>query len=95
MKLQLSKNLKLISVQENNYQNGKLLAVVCYFTFFDEEGVAYIGTDKLDNEHPSFGMTEIASELSDSFNELIEDNWYKIASKCKEYVEEWKLENAD
>ena len=93
--IQLSKNLKLTSVQENNYRNGKLLAVVCYFTFFDEEGVAYIGIDKLDNEHPSFGITEIASELSDSFNKLIEDNWDKIVVKCKEYLKEWELENAE
>lgn len=92
---QLTKNLQLISVDENNAQGNKLLAVVCYFKFFDEEGVAYISTDKLDGDYPSYGMTEISSELSGSFNDLLEDedNWKKIIVKVKEYIKEWELEN--
>ena len=93
--LQLTKKLQLTSIDENNFQGDKLLAVVCYFTFFGEEGTAYISTNKLDNGYPSFGMTEMSSELSDSFNELIEDNWDKIVEKVKEYITEWELDNAE
>jgi hypothetical protein len=95
--LQLTKNLQLTSIDENNFQGDKLLAVVCYFTFFGEEGIAYISTNKLDGDYPSYGMTEISSELSDSFNDLLEDddNWQKIVAKVKEYIKEWELQNAD
>jgi hypothetical protein len=55
--LQLTKNLQLTSIDENNVQGDKLLAVACYFTFFGEEGVAYISTNKLDGDYPSYGMT--------------------------------------
>lgn len=92
--LQLTKNLHLTGVYENNIQGDKLLAVVCYFTFFGEEGLAYIATSKLDSDYPSYGMTEICSELSDSFNELLEDGetWQKIVVRIKEFVKEWKSE---
>jgi hypothetical protein len=95
--LQLTKNLQLTSIDENNFQGDKLLAVVCYFTFFGEEGIAYISTNKLDGDYPYYGMTEISSELSDSFNDLLEDddNWQKIVAKVKEYIKEWELQNAD
>lgn len=95
--LQLTKNLQLTSIYENNVQCDKLLAVVCYFTFFGEEGIAYISTNKLDGDYPSYAMTEISSELCDSFNDLLEDddNWQKIVVKVKEYIKEWELENAD
>lgn len=95
--LQLTKNLQLTSIDENNYQNGKLLSVVCYFTFFEEEGIAHISTNKLDGEYPSYGMTEISSELSNSFDELLQDkdNWENIVEKVKEYLKEWELQNAD
>ena len=94
--LQLTKNLQLTSIDENNVQDDKLLAVVCYFTFFGEEGIAYISTNKLDGDYPSYCMTEISSELSDSFNDLLEDdeNWQKIVAKVKEYIKKWELENA-
>lgn len=87
--LQLSKNLKLISVQENNYRDGKLLAVVCYFTFFDEEGAAYVSTDKLESKYASYGITEMCSELSDSFTDLLDENWDKVAKHIKKFVKEW------
>lgn len=91
--IQLSKNLTLISIQENHWQNGKLLAVVCYFRFFDEEGVAYISTDKLTSKYASYGITEISSELAGSFNDIIEENWERISREAKKFVKEWNLEN--
>jgi len=95
--LELSKNLKLTHIDENNWKDGKLIAVVLYFTFFGEDGIAYVVIDKLDGEYPSYAMTEMCSELSDSFNEQIEneDNWNKIVLAIKEYVKEWYVENAE
>ena len=42
-------------------------------------------------------MTEICDELSDSFNDILEDedNWKKIVEKVKEYIKEWELKNID
>jgi hypothetical protein len=93
--LELSKNLKLTHIDVNNCKNGKLIAVVCYFTFFGEHGEAYILVDKLDGDYASYGMTEIYNELSDSFNEQLEDedNWTKIVSAVKDYIKEWETEN--
>lgn len=95
--IQLTKNLHLTGVYENNVQGDKLLAVVCYFTFFEEEGLAYISTNKLDSEYPSYGMTEISSELSDSFNELLDDDetWRKIVLRIKEFVKECESQQED
>ncbi len=93
--LELSKNLKLTYITENNWRDGKLIAVQCYFTFFGEHGEAFIVIDKLDGEFPSYAMTEICSELSDSFNDLLEDddNWEKIVNEVKKYVKQWELKN--
>lgn len=97
--MDITKNLKLESVQENNAEWGpegnKLIAVVCYFTFFGEEGEAYLDTDRLDGKYPSYGMTEISSELADSFNEMLEKHWLAIVAKVKEYIKEWELSQAD
>lgn len=94
--LQLTKNLALTSINENNVQFDKLLAVECYFTFFGEEGVAFISTDRLDGNFPSYGMTEMLTELADSFNELLRDDeiWKKIVAKVKEYIKAWELEQS-
>lgn len=95
--LELSKNLKLTAISENNWKGGKLIAVVCYFTFFDKEGEAFIVLDKLEGDYPSYAMTEISSELSDSFNDILEEegNWKKIVLEVKKYIKEWELENAE
>ena len=95
--LELTKNLKLTSVTANNWENGKLIAVQCFFAFFGEHGEAFIVIDKLDGDYPSYAMTEICTELSDSFNDLLEDddNWQKIVAVVKEYVKQWELEDAE
>lgn len=92
----LSKNLKLTCIQENNWENGNLIAVICYFDFFGEEGVAYVVVDKIDSEYASYTMTEMTAELSESFNELLDDenNWKKIGIEVKKYIDHWNLENA-
>ena len=96
-KLQLSPNLRLIYIDENNYQNGELISVVCYFNFFGQEGEVYISLDKLVGEYPSYGMTEISSELSDSFNDILDnyDNWKKITEEVRKFVKLWTSENVD
>jgi hypothetical protein len=95
--LELSKNLKLTHIDENNWKDGKLIAVVLYFTFFGEDGTSYVVIDKLDGEYPSYATIEICSELSDSFNEQIEneDNWNKIVLAIKEFEKEWYVENEE
>ncbi len=88
--LELSKNLKFTSIYEEYIEGNKLLSVECYFMFFDTEGVANISINNLDSEYPSYGMTEIESDLSDSFNSLLEDYWFKISERVKQFVKEWE-----
>lgn len=95
--LVLSKNLKLTHIFVNNLEDGKLNTVVLYFTFFGEDGTAYVVIDELDNEYPSYAMTEICSEIADSFNEQLEDeeNWNEIILAIKEFIKHWELECSD
>ena len=95
--LKLSENLKLIGIQENNSQDNKLITVQCYFDFFGKEGEAFVVIENLDDEYPRYAMTEICSELSDSFNYLLddEDNWKKIGEEIKKYIEYWNELNSD
>lgn len=95
--VELSKNLILTGLDENNCQDGKLIAIACFFTFFGEEAEVFIVVKHLTQEEPRYAYTEITSDLSASFNELLEeeDIWTKIVVEAKKYVEEWKLENAE
>lgn len=95
--VQLSKNLNLTSIQENNWKDGKLISVVCFFDFFGEEGEAFVVVDKLESDYPSYAMTEISSELSESFEDLLEDEetWKKIVIEIKKYVANWEKQYAD
>lgn len=89
--LNLSKNLKLTFIEENNWNEKELITVVCYFTFFGNLGKAYIMIKKIGAPSASYAMTEISSELSDSFSEQLEDedNWKKIVTEVKKYVSKW------
>ncbi len=91
--IQITKNLKLLSVQENNVQDQKLIAVVCYFEFFGEEGAAYVVVKDLDKPFSSYGMKEMDSELFDSFDELTDDHWDEIKEEIKKFIEEWESYN--
>lgn len=93
--INLSKNLILNYIEENMVKDDKLISVELSFSFFNQYGVAYAVIEKLDSGHP-WAMTEITSELSDSFNELLEDEevYDMIKSKIKEYQIEWIKENA-
>jgi hypothetical protein len=71
--LNLTKNLILYSIEENMSEGDKLKTVLLSFSFFGEHGEAYLTLQKVEENIPSFAMTEITSELSDSFNELLED----------------------
>jgi hypothetical protein len=95
--IELSKNLTLTGFDENNCQDGKLIAIACFFTFFGKEAEVLIVVKRLDQEEPRYAYTEITSELSASFNELLDEEeiWTKIVIEAKKYVEEWKLENAE
>ena len=94
--LQITNNLKLEYVYENNVVDNKLIAVECAFHFFGEESVAYVAIDRIENETATYAMTETTSGLGSSFNEVLaeKDNWDKIRAKIKEYANNWKLENS-
>lgn len=95
--LKLSENLTLTGIQENNSQDNKLITVQCYFDFFGKEGEAFVVIEQLDEEYARYAMTEICSELSDSFNDLLDDesNWKKIGQEIKKYIEYWNELNSD
>lgn len=95
--LELSPNLKLIYIDENNCQGDELIAVVCHFDFFGQDGEVYISINKLNGEYPSYGMTEISTELSDSFNNQLDDydNWKKITEEVRKFIRLWTAENVD
>jgi phosphatidylserine/phosphatidylglycerophosphate/cardiolipin synthase-like enzyme len=98
----LSENLTLESVSENNWKDGKLIAVVCYFRFFGSQGEASIFIDELENDRPSYFSISIVKELSDNFKDLKElsdnfknllqkeENWKKIILEVKKYTKEWE-----
>ncbi len=95
--IKLSENLKLTGIQENNSQDNELITVVCYFDFFGKEGEAYVVIENLNDEYPRYAMTEICTELSESFNDLLDDeeNWKAIGSEIKKYIEYWNELNSD
>ena len=95
--LQLSENLTLTGISGNNEENGKLITVECFFEFFGKDGNAFVVIERLDEEYPRYAMTEICNELSDSFNELLDDeeNWKKIGVEIKKYIQYWTELNSD
>ncbi len=95
--VKLSENLTLTGISENNEENGKLITVECYFEFFGKDGNAFVVIERLDEEYPRYSMTEICNELSDSFNDLLdnEKNWKKIGLEIKKYIEYWNKLNSD
>lgn len=95
--LNLTKNLVLHYIEENMVKDDKLITVELWFSFFGESGQAYITMERIHEDIPSYAMTEISSELSDSFNDLLEDDdiFEVIKTKCLEYEEQWNKEWAE
>jgi hypothetical protein len=95
--VKLSENLTLTGISENNEENGKLITVECFFEFFGKDGNAFVVIERLDEEYPRYAMTEICNELSYSFNDLLdnEENWKKIGTEIKKYIEYWNELNSD
>jgi hypothetical protein len=87
--LDLTPNLKLAYIDENNCRDSKLIAVELQFVFFGCDAEAYLTVDSLDDERPSFGMTSSPSELHESFTSLIDENWSKIVPEVRKYVAQW------
>lgn len=89
--IKLSENLTLTGIEENNSENNKLITVQCHFDFFGKDGEAFVVIKRLDEEYPRYAMTEICSELSESFNDLLddEDTWKKIIEEIKKYILYW------
>lgn len=93
--IELTPKLKLNYIDENNVQDNELIAVCCFFSFYGEEGTAYLTIDKLDSEWASFAMVESCSDLHESFEEQLEENWEGIVKAVKAYHENWKKEMAE
>lgn len=68
-----------------------------FFNFFNEQGTAFVVIENLDEEYPRYAMTEISSELTDSFNDLLDDeeNWKKLGLEIKKYIEYWNELNSE
>jgi|GEM_PF-5307118 len=93
-RIELTPKLTLNYIEENNVQDDKLIAVCCFFSFYGEEGTAYLTIEKLESECASFAMVESCGDLHDSFNDQLEENWKGIVKAVKTYYEEWKKEMA-
>ena len=91
-RIELTPKLTLNYIEENNVQDDNLIAVCCFFSFYGEDGTAYLTMDKLDSEWASFAMVESNGDLHDSFNDQLEENWEGIVKSVKAYHEEWKKE---
>ena len=92
---QLTPNLILNYIEENNIQGKNLIAVECHFTFYGKHGSGFITIKKLDSEWPSFAMIESNSDLHDSFCDQLEENWDEIVKHVREYCKTWKNNNTD
>lgn len=93
--MKLNNNLTLNWIAENNSKDEELITVELCLTFLEKKGKAYVVIKDLDDEYSRYAMTEIASEVSSSFNNALEeeDVWKKIVLEVKKYVAEWKIEN--
>jgi hypothetical protein len=93
--LELTKKLTLNYIEENMVRDEKLISVYLSFSFYGEDGDAYLILEKLEEEYPNYAMTSIASDISDSFNEQLEDDeiYAKIKAEVKKFVTEYELEN--
>lgn len=88
--VKITEKLCLTNIDSNNWKGEKLIAVSCDFTFYGEHGLAYIVIEKLDKDNPRIGMFETyASDLLDSFQKAIEDNWALICENLLRFEEEW------
>lgn len=97
MQIKLTKNLILQYIEENVVKENKLITVYITFSFFGELGEVYFHLKNLKEEWASYAMTQITSELSDSFNDLLEDDevFNKIKEKVELFAKEWAENQAE
>lgn len=91
-RISITDNLKLFSVSENNWDDNKLIAVVCNFTFFDKYADAYIAVDSLNVDKPRYGMIESEEEIHDLLKYTLEKDevWNKLVPILLEYKTNWE-----
>ena len=92
--IELTPNLKLEHIEENNTAGEELIAVCCFFDFYNKEGLAYILVDKLESEDADFAMIEGCDDLHDSFSAQLEESWKEIVKAVKSYHKKWKEKEA-
>lgn len=93
---QLTKNLKIQSIEANNWKHDDqdreiTICWALHFEFFNTPGFSvFIADDAILREHPSFQLVESdEAELHDSFMYAIENSWDLIVNAVKK----WEAEN--
>lgn len=93
--LQLTDNLILHYIEDNNFDEDKLITVELSFTFFGQNGTTYFLVEDLEDEYPMFASTSISGGLIESFETVLEDNMEVIIEYIKEFNNNWIKENAE
>lgn len=85
---EITPKLTLTGISAHDSYAGRLI-VKCDFMFYGEEGEAYISMGSVDDEYPSYEMTEMTISLASSFRQLLEDcdNWDIIRSEVKKFTD--------
>lgn len=93
LQLNLAENILLHYIDLNNYgtdpKTGKTINRIFQFSFsfYGKHFDVYVREEKLDSDYGSVEM-EGASDLFDSFNDLMEDDyWPVLVALCKKYIE--------
>lgn len=90
-KIQLTENLSLQSLDDNFFEDEKLITVHCSFLFFGKKCEAYVGVEDLQPDRPRFSMIESCGELHRSFTDLLEEEhiWNIIYAQICLYKNWW------
>lgn len=90
-KLQITENLHLESIEENFWEDNKLITVRCWLSFFGQECYAYVAVDDLQPDVPKYTMLESYGEMHTSFVDLLQEphNWNLIYAQVLLYKKWW------
>ena len=92
----LTENLILHYVEANNWDHDKdgneiTTMYELSFGFYESYHSVYVAAKNLDGEYARYASIEGKSELFDSFNSLMEDEyWEEVVTQCKAFEAEKK-----
>ncbi|WP_336689401.1 MULTISPECIES: hypothetical protein [unclassified Chryseobacterium] len=91
--IEFTPNLKMIYIADNNWEEDKLIAVSCTFTFFGQNALAFIVVEDLQPNKPRYAEIESTSEeihasLVSTLNKI--EVWEKLVPVLKEYKSKWE-----